>query len=446
MVLLSQTGGGAFLPAYGQRSPAPHIMKTYLHDWPRWPIASSATLENTLACLNSGRWAISGPRGETVGREQIFADEFADFLGVSHCIPTTNGTSSLVAAFEALGIGAGDEVIVPGVTWVASASSVLAVNALPIIVDIDPRTLCIDPTAIRAAIGPRTRAISVVHLYNSVCDLDAITELCSTSGLALVEDCAQAHGAAWRGRRVGGWGDVGAFSMQQTKLLTAGEGGAAVTNDDALYSRLYQLRSDGRNRVLTPQAGEMELALTGEIMGSNFCMSEIIATVLSAQLLELPTQNEQRARNAELLDALLVDIPGVHPVEALPQVSERTHYYYCFRINREAFNGADASTVSAALRTLTGAPFQTIYPPLPQHPLLKPQTKPRFSTIHGLKQMARTQLPEAERAYEEIVTLHHRALLAAPEQMSVLAEALIYIQEHAHDLLSERFEFLVNPL
>ncbi len=322
----------------------------------------------------------------------------------------------------------------------------LAVNALPVIVDIDPRTLCIDPAAVRAAIGPRTRAVSVVHLYNSVCDLDALTELCRTYGLALVEDCAQAHGAAWRGRRVGGWGDIGAFSMQQTKLLTAGEGGAAVTNDDALYRRLYQLRSDGRSRVLMPKAGEMELALSGEVMGSNFCMSEIIATVLSAQLQELPAQNAQRARNGERLDALLASIPGVHPIEALPQVSERTHYYYSFRLERAAFHGANAATVCAALRTLTGAPFQTVYPPLPRHPLLKPLTKPRFSLIHGLQQLTETRLPEAERAYEEIVTLHHSALLAPAEQMSVLAEALLFVQEHASDLLSKQSAFLVNPL
>lgn len=409
-------------------------------------MVSPATIKNAVDCLQSGRWAISGPRGETVGREQIFADEFASFLGTRYCVPMTNGSSSLVAAFEALDIGPGDEVIVPGVTWVASASSVMAVNAFPVIVDIDPKTLCIDPAAIQAAIGPRTRAVSIVHLYNSVCDLDAIMDLCHSHGLALVEDCAQAHGAAWRGRRVGGWGDIGAFSMQQTKLLTSGEGGATVTNDDDLYRRLYQLRSDGRTRVSTPKSGEMELALVGEVMGSNFCLAEIIAAVLSAQLLELPSQNAYRAQNAERLTAMLANIPGVYPIEALPQVSERTHYYYSFRIDRAAFNEVDSSTVSAALRVLTGAPFQTIYPPLPQHPLLKPQTKARFAVIPGLESLTKTQLPEAQRAYEEVVTLHHSALLAPPEKMEVLAEALVHIQEHPQELLRERPEFLVNPL
>lgn len=415
------------------------------HDWPRWPMVSSATLKNAIECLESERWTISGPRGETVGREQIFSEEFADFIGTRYCVPTTNGTSSLVAALEALDIGAGDEVIVPGVTWVASASTVLAVNAYPVIVDIDPKTLCIDPAAIRAAISPRTRAVSIVHLYNSVCDLDAIISLCRSYGLALIEDCAQAHGAAWRGRRVGGWGDIGAFSMQQTKLLTSGEGGAAVTNNKDLYQRLYQLRADGRLRVSTPTSGKMELALVSEVMGSNFCMSEITAAVLSAQLLELPGQNAHRAQNAERLTALLADIPGVYPIEALPQVSERTHYYYSFRIDRNAFNNANASTLSAALRALTGAPFQTIYPPLPQHPLFKPLTKARFSHISGLEELTKIQLPYAKLAYEEVVTLHHSALLASPEKMDVLSESLTYIQKKPHKFLHES-EFLVNPL
>lgn len=416
------------------------------HDWPRWPMISSATIKNVVECLESERWAISGPRGATIGQEQRFADAFASFIGTNYCVPTTNGTSSLVAAFEALDIGAGDEVIVPGVTWVASATSVMAVNAYPVIVDIDPQTLCIDPAAIQAAITPHTKAISIVHLYNSICDLDSILEICRSYDLPLVEDCAQAHGAAWRGRRVGGWGNIGAFSMQQTKLLTSGEGGAAVTNNKELYHRLYQLRADGRHRVATPKSGEMELALVSDVMGSNFCMSEITAAVLSAQLLELPGQNAHRGQNAERLTTLLADVPGVYPIKALPHVSERTHYYYCFRIDRAAFNEADAATVSAALRTLTGAPFQTVYPPLPQHPLFNPQTKARFANMPGLENLNKAELPEAQRAYDEVVTLHHSALLAVPENMNILADALVHIQEHPQEFLSDNSEFLVNPL
>jgi L-glutamine:2-deoxy-scyllo-inosose/3-amino-2,3-dideoxy-scyllo-inosose aminotransferase len=414
-------------------------------DWPPWPATSPSTERKVVESIRSHRWALSGPRTTEVSREQTFAAEFADFIGVRHCVPTTNGTASLVTALEALDIGAGDEVIIPGLTWVASASTVMAVNARPVIVDIDPSTLCIDPRAILAAIGPRTAAVSIVHLYNSLCDLDAIVDLCRSHGLALIEDCAQAHGARWRNRRVGGWGDIGTFSMQQTKLLTAGEGGAAVTDDQSLFRRLYQLRSDGRTQVPTPRRGEMELALTGDVMGSNFCMSEIIAAVLSAQLEELDQQNNIRSANATRLDMLLAEIPGVTPVPALPQVTERTHYYYVFHISPESFGGADASVVAEALRAETGAPFQSTYLPLPRHPLIRPQSKRRFQSIERIDELTSAHVPAAEDAYRAAVTLHHSALLADPRLMGVIAEAIGKVQHHAGEL-ARTSDLLVNPL
>jgi L-glutamine:2-deoxy-scyllo-inosose/3-amino-2,3-dideoxy-scyllo-inosose aminotransferase len=413
--------------------------------WPSWPASTPATMEYAMDCLRSQRWTISGPRLETAGFEERFGGEFATFLDVPYCVPTTNGTAALLIGLEALDLGPGDEVIVPGITWVASASTVLAVNATPVIVDVDPRTLCIDPEAIRAAMTPRTRAVSVVHLYSSVCDLTAIRALCDAHGLALIEDCAQAHGAAWDGRRVGGWGDVGAFSMQQTKLLTAGEGGSAVTRDESLYRRMYQLRSDGRSRVAQPRAGGMDLSMTGEVMGSNYCMSELNAAVLSGQLLELDGQNACRAANAKMLDSHLEQVPGVALIHALPQVTERTFYYYTFRIDRAAFGGADAATVAAALQAETGAPFQPTYPPLPRHPLLRVNSKRRYAGVNGLDRVLAVELPRAEEAYAEVVTLHHSALLAETDRMAVLAHAVAKVQRSAGELAGRSSEF-DNPL
>jgi L-glutamine:2-deoxy-scyllo-inosose/3-amino-2,3-dideoxy-scyllo-inosose aminotransferase len=420
--------------------------RVWSEGWPGWPAQDETTIDNAVRCLRSQRWAISGPRLDNAGFEERFAEEFAAYLGLPlHCVPTINGTSSLLIALEALDVGSGDEVIVPGITWVASASTAMAVNARPVIVDIDPHTLCIDPDAVRAAIGPRTRAVSIVHLYSSVCDLDAIRALCRAHGLALIEDCAQAHGAAWDGRRVGSWGDIGTFSMQQTKLLTAGEGGAAVTRDSALYRRMYQLRSDGRSRVAVPRAGEMELSMAGEIMGSNYCMSELTAAVLSGQLQHLDAQNAHRMNAAQALDSQLAEIPGVVPVAALPKVTERTYYYYSFRITREAFAGHDAAAVAAALRAETGAPFQPTYPPLPRHPLLRPDTKHRYDSIPGLDKITSAEVPAAELAHHEVVTLHHSALLAGLERMAILSEAVSKVQQHAGEFSADLAD-LDNPL
>lgn len=413
--------------------------------WPQWPQQTPTTRENVLTCLGAPRWAVSGPRLDHAGFEERFAEQFARFLDVEYCVPTANGTSSLLIALEALGIGAGDEVIVPGLTWVASASTVMAVNAYPVIVDVDPQTMCIDPEAVRAAIGPRTRAVSVVHLYSSVGDLTALRDLCDRHGLALIEDCAQAHGAEWEGRKVGGWGDVGAFSMQQVKLLTAGEGGSATTRDESLYRRMYQLRSDGRSRVRSPQPYEMELSMTGEVMGSNYCMSELTAAVLSGQLLELPGQNASRALNAQRLDVLLDSVPGVAPIAALPQVTERTYYYYTFRIDPDAFGGHSAETVAAALQAETGAPFQPVYPPLPNHPLLRPETKRRYEAIPGIAKIVERTLPAAEEVHRTCVTVHHSALLASPERMQVLAESVEKVQRFAGELDAAQAA-LDNPL
>lgn len=143
-------------------------------------------------------------------------------------------------------MGAGDEVIVPGLTWVANASAVVRANAVPVLVDIDPETLCLSVEATRRALSSRTRAVCVVHLYSSMADMDGYRALAAEAGVPLVEDCAQAHGAAWRDARAGTLGTVGVFSMQQTKVLTAGEGGAVITASAELARRLEQLHADGR--------------------------------------------------------------------------------------------------------------------------------------------------------------------------------------------------------
>ena len=190
-------------------------------DYPAWPVWDEHERANLLAVLEAGGWwQGDGDAAST------FAAELAHYQGARHGLALTNGTHALEAALAACDIGEGDEVIVPGLTFVASATAVLAVNATPVLVDIDQDTLCLDPEAAEAAITPRTRAIVVVHVAGAAADLDALVDLCRRRGLRLIEDCAHAHGTTWRGRGVGSWGDVGCFSMQRSKLMTAGEGGA----------------------------------------------------------------------------------------------------------------------------------------------------------------------------------------------------------------------------
>jgi L-glutamine:2-deoxy-scyllo-inosose/3-amino-2,3-dideoxy-scyllo-inosose aminotransferase len=406
---------------------------------PAWPQPGPNALDNLRAVLASRRWSVSGPWLGGPSAEARFAAHFAEFIGAPYCVPTTNGTSALTTALEAVGVGAGDEVVIPGLTWVANATAVLAVNATPVMVDIDPSTLCLSPAAVEAAVNERTKAITVVHLYSSIADLDAILTIGERHGIPVIEDCAHAHGASWRGRRVGTWGAAGTFSMQQRKLLTAGEGGAVVCRDGDLFDRLYQLRADGRRATPNPVHGEWELVFDGSVTGANHCMPELVAALLDDQLTALPEQNRRRAENAATVDEILAPLSGVAPVSVLPPVTERTYYHYAARIDRAAFGGVTAATVCRALEAETGLPFHPSHPPLHRHPLYRPHANRRF-LIEG---RAPDRLdgpvggtPEAERAHLEVLTLHHAVLLAPDGAFEALPAAIEKLQQETGDLRS----------
>ena len=175
----------------------------YAGPWPSWPLFDPRSESLVLEALRSRRWAISGRYVGSESFERRFARAFADFHVIAHCVPTTNGTSALTIALQALDIGPGDEVLVPGLTWVARASAVLALGAVPVLVDVEADTLCMDLKRARERLTEGTRVILLVHLYCTVVDLDGFASLARETGVALLEDCAQAHGACWRGRRVG---------------------------------------------------------------------------------------------------------------------------------------------------------------------------------------------------------------------------------------------------
>lgn len=406
--------------------------------WPVWPKPREHARELVAETLNSGRWALSGRwRGER-SKEQTFAAEFAAYNGSVHCVPTASGTSALVVGLESLGVGAGDEVLVPGMTWVASATAVLNVNAVPVLVDIDPETLCVSPEAVEAAITPRTRAITVVHLYNSMVDMDKILDIAGRHSLPVLEDCAQAHGARWDGKRAGTMGALGTFSMQETKLLTAGEGGAVITDDADLADRLFQLRADGRR--LTPTTlglNEMELVERSSITGSNYCLSELGATVLLDQLTELDADNAVRAARAAALDAALAAVPGINPVRVMPKVTSPTYYHYAVRCDRREFAGRPLATIARALRAELGYPVNLTYAPLNDNALYQPHTKRRYHlSDEHLRQIhpASYKLPEAHRAHGEILTLHHGFLLADEKRVTAVAEAFDKVRRLANHL------------
>lgn len=238
----------------------------------QWPVYGGRERELLSQVLDSGEWAYDGPL------EADFERRFAEVQTARYGLCVANGTVALQLALEALDVGVGDEVIVPGFTWQATAAAVLDVNAVPVLVDSEPETYCIDPSLVEAAITPRTRAIIVVHLYGSLTDMDSILDIARRHNLYVIEDCAHSHGSQWNGRGAGSLGDIGCFSFQLSKTLTAGEGGFVTTNDPSLRELLYSLRNCGRRRA---GAGDEHWR---PIQSGNYRMTEWQAAVLLGQL------------------------------------------------------------------------------------------------------------------------------------------------------------------
>ena len=389
--------------------------------WPSWPQWDENERTAVDAVLRSGRW--SSLQGTET---QALADEFAGFQGCAHSLPLTNGTHAIEAALIALGVGEGDEVVVPAITFAATATAVLAVGATPVIVDVEPSSLCLDPAAAAAAIGPRTRAIAPVHIAGRACDMDALTELCQRHELGLVEDCAHAPGTRWRGRGVGSFGGVGTFSFESSKLITAGEGGAVATESAELASRLWSFVNCGR----TEDGGIYH----HESLGSNLRMTEWQSAVLRAQLRRYPAQQRRRAEGAARLDGLLATVAGVTPQTTDSRNDARAYYAYVFDYDPECFEGLPSAVFADALRA-EGIVVGNTYPRLSSLALFREcNFAPRLRGAAPDIDYAALDLPGAERVERRSVWLHHPALLAEGIEIDDIAAAIARIQAHASPL------------
>jgi len=313
----------------------------------RWPQYEQDEIDAVVRVLASGR-VNSLVHGDEC---RAFEQEFADYCGMPHAVSLANGTLALELAFRALDIGEGDEVIVPARSFFASASAVVAAGAVPVFADIDLESHTIEPAAVKSLITERTRAILCVHLAGWSCDMDALCTIADAHGLALVEDCAQAHGAAIGGRKVGSFGDAAAFSFCTDKIMsTGGEGGMLLLRDVAHWRRAWAYKDHGKNVSLlsTPSSGH-DFRYVHESYGTNWRLTEMQAAIGRVQLRKLPAWLRQRCSNADLLRRRL----GGHPLIHLPKVPEGVeHAYYKFylMLNLDGFaSGADRSDIIAEL-------------------------------------------------------------------------------------------------
>ena len=315
--------------------------------WPQYDQQESDALEEVLQSRNWWR---------TPGNKILeFEQAFAAYHEAKHGIAVTNGTHALEVVLSALGVGPGDEVIIPDFTFVATASAVLFAGALPVMVDVDPRTYCIDSALVEAAVTPRTKAIIGVHVGGHPADLDQLTQIATKHGLPLIEDAAHAHGSEWRGKKIGTAGIAGTFSFQASKLMTAGEGGIVITNDDD-FERLARSAHD---------CGRMpgEWFYSHFVYGSNYRLSEWQGAILSVQLTRLDEQTTLRHKNARLLDTLLGNIEGITPQHLDGHCTRNGHYAYIFHYNKAHFGEASTRGFIEALNA-EGIPTQASYPPV----------------------------------------------------------------------------------
>ncbi|MFO8058566.1 MAG: DegT/DnrJ/EryC1/StrS family aminotransferase [bacterium] len=404
--------------------------------WPKWPVWGAAEKKALEKVLDSGVWSYNGPK------EQQFNRDFAKFAGSKYVLSAANGSVTLQLALEALDIGYGDEVILPGLTWQATAAAVVDVNAVPILVDVDPESWCIDPAAIEAAITKRTRAIIPVHLYGCIADMDAIMKIARKYKLAVIEDCAHQHGSAWKGKHVGTMGDIGSFSLQLSKVLTAGEGGILTTSQKDLYTRLDALRNCGRRPKPEKAAdkGAGQYVSEGDLIQSgNYRITEWQAAVLIEQLKRLPGQVKKRDENARYLNGLLQKIEGVSPMKRDKRTTSQSYFNFAFRYQSDAFKGLPADTFRKALAKELGTGVEACYIPLNDDPLYRPLTKRRYNINrdHWRKiDPSRFKLPVCERAFkEESVCFHHSILLGTRKDMDQIAEAVVKIRDNVDQLL-----------
>ena len=391
--------------------------------FPVWPYYDSNEEHALKEVLESRVW------WRTPGTKTLnFERSFAEFHGARHGIAVTNGTAALEVTIAALGITAGDEVIVPNFTFVATASAVLFANALPVLVDVDPDTYCINPDLVEDAINSKTKAIIAVHMGGHPADLDRLKAIAGRKRLALIEDCAHAHASEWRGRRVGTFGVAGTFSFQASKLMTAGEGGMIISNNDKFEVHARSLHDCGR------MPGEW--FYSHFVYGSNYRLSEWQGAILQVQLGRLDQQTKRRHENARLLDRLLREIPGITPQKLDERCTRNGQYAYIFHVNKKVFAGLSTERFIEAMNA-EGIPNQASYPPLHQLDMFRNgEYRKRLSgkQAKDKHKFLKQKLPATEKAAWETVWLPQPVLLGDEEDMHEIAAALEKIQRSAKEL------------
>lgn len=393
--------------------------------FPSWPVHDDCEKRAVNEVLDSGKWFY----GEKVAE---FERKYADYHDARFGISCTSGTVALRLSLLACGIGAGDEVIVPPYTFMATASAVLEVNAIPVFVDVDLETFNISPAAVEAAVTPKTKGIIPVHFAGLPADMDAIHAIAKKHDLYVIEDAAHAWGSEWKGTKLGAQGHLGCFSFQMSKNMTAGEGGIALSNDEHLADMARSFSNCGRRK-----GGEW---YAHYIMGGNYRLTEIQAAILLCQLDRLDEHVEIRERNGTFLDARLGDILGIRALRRDERVNRRSWHLYCCRYRAEELDGLPRKRFLEAVQA-EGVPFGPGYPvPLYKHPLFAttgsgPEHCPVSCPFHGEPiDYSQVSCPNCETVCDTALWLTQSVLLGSESDMQDIVNAVEKVVTNLHEL------------
>jgi dTDP-4-amino-4,6-dideoxygalactose transaminase len=392
-------------------------------DWPKWPIHDENEESQLLEVLRSGNWWY----GERVRQ---FEREFAKFQGAAFGVTCTNGTTALEMGLRALGVVAGDEVIVPPYTFIATATSVVTVGAIPVFADIDGDTLCLDPDDVERKISSRTRAVIPVHVAGRIGEMARINEIAEKQKLAVMEDAAHAWGSQWDGRGAGTLGRCGTFSFQVSKNITSGEGGILVTDDKELADLCRSFSHCGRT--------EGSAWYDHNNLGSNLRMTEFQAALLLAQLGRLKDHVDRRERSAAILDNALANTPAIRQLAPAPRMTRRSYHMYVFRVN-EAELGISRQRFLEALQAEGVPASEGWYRPLYRNGVF---ANAHVGPPHGIRaplagmgvDYRNVSCPVCEQVCRDAVWLPQNVLLADESKISRLAEAIHKVIAGARDL------------
>ncbi|PCI41248.1 MAG: 3-amino-5-hydroxybenzoic acid synthase [Rhodospirillaceae bacterium] len=387
--------------------------------FPPWPQMDEREEQALLRSLRQGQWwRMHGTENDA------FEKEFSEFHGAQGALTVSSGTHALEVALLTAGIGAGDEVLVPAFTFISTSMAVQRVGAIPVPVDVDLETYCIDPQAVKNAITAKTKAIIPVHMSGHFADMPALIEIAKPQNLTIIQDAAHAHGALGPGgRSAGQWGTMACFSFQNFKLMTAGEGGAILFPSQKMREKAFLFSNCGRPKG--------DLAYNHLVCGSNYRLGEFPAAVLRVQLERLPRQTETREQNMPILLDALKDVEGIIPQGRTDDAVLDPNYMFMFRLDPKVFSKIDRNAFVEAL-VAEGLPAYRAYQTLYRMPAFWVEPNPGLTEADWI-----AKCPASEAIANYGIWIHHRALLGTKEDVLDVANAIKKVAEHHHLLVSD---------